>query len=228
MNLYKKFLGSMLFNKAKITDFHSFSFEPGEVLLRHDIDFSLSDALDMARIEHSLGIKSTYFVMLDSPFYSILDSEGKAYIAQIQSLGHEIGIHFDPINSICMEDDLQVYIDIFKRLLNINIQVISFHRPGEVLNKNITFDFVKHAYEMRYFNRKRYLSDSSGRIDRVLNYNFGDLKECGMQLLIHPIWWNFNDIESFSVREVFRRFLSVRNKYTQEMSQRNCEAFNEY
>ena len=36
------------------------------IIFRHDIDFSLDDALTIASLEEKLGIKSTYFFMLTS------------------------------------------------------------------------------------------------------------------------------------------------------------------
>ena len=40
------------------------------ILLRHDIDYSIDKAFEMAKIESKLGIKSTYFVLLRSSFYN--------------------------------------------------------------------------------------------------------------------------------------------------------------
>jgi hypothetical protein len=40
--------------------------------MRHDIDVSLDFALEMARLEHSMGVRTTYFVMFRSPIYNLL------------------------------------------------------------------------------------------------------------------------------------------------------------
>src|SRR5947209_18661466 len=40
--------------------------------LRHDVDNSVGDALAMARIEHSLCIRSTYLFLLRSQNYNLL------------------------------------------------------------------------------------------------------------------------------------------------------------
>ena len=48
----------------------------GDLYLRHDVDLSLEAALEMARIEHELGVRATYFLMTESGFYN-LDSHAR-------------------------------------------------------------------------------------------------------------------------------------------------------
>jgi hypothetical protein len=69
--------------------------------LRHDIDQDLITALDMARIESSLGIRSTFFCLLTgqrpSLWRATKSSERKMIqiLKEIQSLGHEVALHYD-------------------------------------------------------------------------------------------------------------------------------------
>ena len=42
------------------------------LILRHDVDFSLDYALQMAQKEAQNKIRSTYFILLHSPFYNPL------------------------------------------------------------------------------------------------------------------------------------------------------------
>ena len=48
MKLYKTLMQNLLSKGCTFTDFENFEFAEKQVLLRHDIDFSLSDALAMA------------------------------------------------------------------------------------------------------------------------------------------------------------------------------------
>src|SRR4029077_14225466 len=36
---------------------------PRDLFLRHDVDLSLEAALELARVEHELGVRATYFLM---------------------------------------------------------------------------------------------------------------------------------------------------------------------
>lgn len=64
--------------------------------IQHDIDLSLRLAQRMAVEEAEHGIKATYCVQLGCAFYDILAPEGDSFLRAIRSLGHEIGLHFDP------------------------------------------------------------------------------------------------------------------------------------
>lgn len=47
------------------------------LLIRHDIDVSLYDALELAKTEAEFNIKSTYFIWVKSPFYNALSIENQ-------------------------------------------------------------------------------------------------------------------------------------------------------
>ena len=73
-------------------------------LIRHDVDGDLMAALDMAKIENSLGIKSTYFLLHTAPYYGIMvdgvfqrNEEALSIYLEIQELGHEIAVHTDAL-----------------------------------------------------------------------------------------------------------------------------------
>lgn len=70
--------------------------------LRHDIDHNPFKGLEMANIEKSFGIRSTYFILATARYYGELDGlkivphrgMGKLY-RELYSTGAEIGIHND-------------------------------------------------------------------------------------------------------------------------------------
>jgi hypothetical protein len=67
--------------------------QPGDVLLRHDVDLSLEAALELARLEQEAGARATYFLMKESVFYN-LDSElGRETLRELRGLGHAVGLH---------------------------------------------------------------------------------------------------------------------------------------
>ena len=67
--------------------------EPGEILLRHDVDLSLGAALAMAELEAELGAQATYFLMSRSEFYNLGCRSGEAALARLRALGHRVGLH---------------------------------------------------------------------------------------------------------------------------------------
>jgi hypothetical protein len=75
------------------------------IALRHDIDFAPGHSLEMAELEHSAGVTSTFFVLVDGQFYNPLRSEVIRQLRRIHSLGHEIGLHF-AVSSAVEADDI--------------------------------------------------------------------------------------------------------------------------
>jgi hypothetical protein len=67
--------------------------QPGEILLRHDVDLSLDAALDLAEIEHELGVGATYFLMTRSEFYNLEAASGTRALDRLRALGHRVGLH---------------------------------------------------------------------------------------------------------------------------------------
>jgi hypothetical protein len=67
--------------------------EPGDVLLRHDVDLSLEAALELARLERAAGARATYFLMKESVFYNLDSDLGREALRELRSLGHAVGLH---------------------------------------------------------------------------------------------------------------------------------------
>jgi len=62
------------------------------LILRHDVDRMPQNALKMAKLEHDLGIKTTYY------FRTIPQTFKPEIIKQIVDLGHEIGYHYENLS----------------------------------------------------------------------------------------------------------------------------------
>ena len=61
------------------------------VIIRHDVDRWLQNAVRMAEDEHKYGIRSTYYFRYPATFHPVL-------IKYISSLGHEIGYHYEVVS----------------------------------------------------------------------------------------------------------------------------------
>jgi hypothetical protein len=63
--------------------------------LRHDVDERLDGALELARLEHRRGLRSTYFVLHTAPYYADRGRLVPALRRLQDDYGHEIGWHND-------------------------------------------------------------------------------------------------------------------------------------
>ena len=74
------------------------------LLLRHDIDHCPVEAHRMAEVESKLGVCSSYYVLTTDQGAKWWDNqqkrrEGLELLRQMQSLGHEIGLHYDALGN---------------------------------------------------------------------------------------------------------------------------------
>jgi hypothetical protein len=81
--------------KADGYEWASFDRHPrrGDLFLRHDVRVSLEAALELARIEHELGIRATYLLMTESAFYNLDSHVGHYAQRRLRRWGHSVGLH---------------------------------------------------------------------------------------------------------------------------------------
>ncbi len=176
------------------------SLDAPHVLWRHDVDFSVHQALVLARIESDEQCKATYFLSLHSAFYNLLESEIIALVREIVSLGHEVGLHFDasayPGVSWTygeLEKHAAFERSILEAVFGVGINALSFHNPD--VDNIMRFDEdliggMVSAYGRTLKNEYEYCSDSNGYwrfepLPKVL----ADAKSDKIQVLTHPAWW---------------------------------------
>ena len=205
---YRDFLIEFQRRDYKFVKFNEFNSCYNQIILRHDIDFDVGLALQVARIEGELGIKSTYFFLLRSDFYNPFAKSVFDNINEIKKLGHQISIHFDPT----LYSDFQAgFLDelyFFESTFKVKIEIISLHRPNLFFQKyNQKIGGVEHTYQDKYFKHIKYFSDSTGK------WRFGNpiaseefKNKNSIQLLIHPIWWM---IEGNTNLDVLRNFFKM-------------------
>ena len=134
------------------------------ILLRHDIDFSLENANLLAKKENELKIKSTYFFMLSSNFYNVFSDHSQKIILDIKKLGHKISLHFDPTVYKKINEGAKIEINTFQKLFKTKVDIISIHRPGSFLkNNNQKLGGCSHTYQDKFFKKIKYISDSGGK-----------------------------------------------------------------
>lgn len=176
------------------------------VILRHDVDWSPRKAVRMAEIEARNGAMATYFFLVSSPFYNVMNEAVRERIRRIRGLGHEIGLHFsthqhfdtDPSNpddgSEPSMDTLSKYVtgemEVLATAGQGPIEVVSFHNPPRWLFRR-SFKGFTSTYEERFFEDIAYRADSNQRWRDDPPFAGGFPERC--QLLTHPVLWGDRD-----------------------------------
>ena len=176
--------------------FQKVTAEAPDLILRHDLDVSIIEAVPMAEIEHRLGVAATYFVRMDCDLYNPATPANRAALDRITRCGHEIGLHFDAaaddhLGAAEMEEAADRTCESLERLTLAPVRIISFHKPADhLLGRSETFAGRRHAYEPAFFDDIGYCSDSQGAwrhghpLDRP-----EVVQRRALQLLTHPVWW---------------------------------------
>lgn len=160
------------------------------LLLRHDIDFSIDYAYQIALVEHNLNVNSTFFFMLSCNMYNFLSEHNQRLVKNISDMGHKISLHFD-IKAYKSLDGFNFEKKIFENSTNNIIDIVSIHRPGSFLdNNNSLLQGTPQTYQDVYCKDMKYISDSGGKnILPLVNEYLNKTRECGLHLLTHPVWW---------------------------------------
>ena len=80
---YETLLRSIAAEGYEFPRFLNFDTGAQHVLLRHDVDISVSHAHKLAIIENSIGVHSAYFFLLRSDFYNPFSSKNTKMIKKL-------------------------------------------------------------------------------------------------------------------------------------------------
>jgi len=195
LKYYRDMLHNSIINGYHITPMrdHNLNFNK-HILIRHDVDFSLQNTINFSSIEDDLGVKSTYFIRLNSKNYNPFSIDNSKIIINLIENGHEIGLHIEPDYYKFMNLDYIKYIntliELFEATFKIKVSGISTHEPSRcgyiIDNENIKL--INVDYEAYLLNDFKYISDSGAR------WREGDLNEWVNKsdkiiMNTHPIWW---------------------------------------
>ncbi|OLC91689.1 MAG: hypothetical protein AUI92_07195 [Thaumarchaeota archaeon 13_1_40CM_3_38_6] len=154
------------------------------IILRQDVDFDLKAAYDLSLIEKKIGVSSTFYVMTSSFTYNPMSRENRKIIKEINDMGFEIGLHFDPsIYGQLEENDLQQKVDHESKILS---------------------SITKTAYDDKIFSNGRYLSDSRMKFSTDIYEFVKSASTFPIQILLHPMYYTS---EGLSLPEIFCRFV---------------------
>lgn len=173
--------------------------DEGEVLLRHDVDLSLRDALTMAKLEAELGVTATYCIQFTAALYNPLHPESAELVREIKSLGHDVGLHFsthayweDDPGETALTRAVNDEREMLETITGTYPSTVSFHRPPPwVLDRS--FAEFENTYAPPYLSDVTYVADSNQRW-RQQPPPIRTLPP-KMQLLTHPGLWAETDAD---------------------------------
>jgi hypothetical protein len=204
------------------------------LLLRHDIDASPRYALGMAQLEHSLGVRSSYYVLLHSLYYNPAASPHWDALQKIISMGFEVGLHYetdffenrgiDALNGVLHD------VAALENILQVRIVSVSQHRPASSTFLQKLNEHYVDAYNHDLMHNVRYISDSGfkWRKDTLLDL-LG--KEERIHALLHPVTWTFAGLDmantyrrasqeiTTEISNSFEDFISSTNIYLSKRDQ---------
>jgi hypothetical protein len=92
---YLELLDTLIAQEYHFQTFTEFLKAPAQraVMLRHDVDARKENSLQFARLQHKKGINGSYY------FRMIPQSFNKDVILEIASMGHEIGYHYETLET---------------------------------------------------------------------------------------------------------------------------------
>ena len=169
------------------------------VLLRHDVDYSLAQALAMAQLEAQQGVRATYFLLFSAPLYNLLAPDSIAIPRQLVALGHEVGLHYDVAaiqrvggNALRV---LQAQAALLAELSGRPVTSIAMHNPstsGADIFRDAPY---VNAYGDRFVRDMAYYSDSCmAWRNSFIDAFEADAFPAQLQLLIHPCLWTDHEM----------------------------------
>lgn len=194
---YRTLLQALQKNGYRFQNYHEAQNVSRCVVMRHDIDSSLSQAVYMAELEREEGVSATYFVLLRTDLYNVASRNSLKALQKIRELGHEIGLHFDEAAYEGQQSEEQIVQKIIKEcgllsaLLETRVSTVSMHRPSaQTLEADLRIPGIVNSYSKIFFRDFKYLSDSRRRWREPVM----DIVQSGeydrLHILTHAFWYH--------------------------------------
>lgn len=170
---YKELLQALIDQKYTFQTFEEFIKNPKRkvIILRHDVDQLPQNSLLFAKIQNELEVKGSYY------FREVPESWDQNIIMEISSLGHEIGYHYETMDTAGGNIDLAMdqfrkYLSELRKLVNVNTICMHGSPRSKFDNKAIwgKYDYkdsgiIGEPYFDIDFNQVFYLTDTGRKWD---------------------------------------------------------------
>jgi len=232
---YESFI-EFLSKRYNIVPFRDYLSQPDpRLILRHDIDGSMTPALRIAKLESTLGIRSTFLVAFSMRYYNLFEKSSFAGLKIISEMGHEIGLHYDSRQyaaySHSPHEILRHELKSLEMLTGKPVKTIARHNVS--LGGDDPFagsQGLFNAYDEEFFKNALYVSDSCRAWRHYALRRLLSESPPRVQLVIHPMLWSgvrrtryelldsfFNDIKKENTKykrdwkSLWKRCLSARD-----------------
>ncbi len=175
LNTYRQLLQSLIKKGYTFLTFNEFLTTQKKntkiVVLRHDVDLLPQNSLKFAKIQAVLGIKGTYY------FRAIPESWDKNIIKEIDALGHEIGYHYENMDTCNGDidkawDDFRCHLYKLRKLVEVKTICMHGSPRSKFDNKELwdkydyrSLEIIGEPYYDINFDEVFYLTDTGRRWD---------------------------------------------------------------
>jgi len=227
---YENYKQLILYSKniAPIFRLKDFNQKKG-IILRHDVDFDIKSAYNLAQIEKEMGIVSTFFISTTSPTYNPRSSINRKMLSEMAQDGFEIALHFDMMyygnaSLTVLEKKVNFESKILESIIEERIESISLHNPS-INGIFPIFKGYNNAYAPEIFSNDCYISDSRMTFNDKDPYTFIlKAKDTPIQVLLHPEHWS---PENFTYLGFYKKFLHEFAEIIDDMMQVNSTYYRE-
>lgn len=175
--------------------------QPKHLILRHDIDNSIEQAMRVAQVDADAGCTASVFLRVHARGYNLMSLPSLSIIRAMEAMGHEVQLHLEGGFGEVFEGDNFLWAErqraVFEAAVGRPLGGFSLHEPARLGGFEFAAELLDrwsetvsyHAYEPRFMMpQMKYLSDSSG------NWREGHFAEWVdkvpvLQVLTHPFWW---------------------------------------
>lgn len=181
------------------------------LFLRHDVDLSIESAYYMANFEHTMGIKSSYFILLYSPIYNPLAPDSIKRLKSIVEMGHEICYQVDTRFCKSISRDIRMLESVVDTEINCYAPHFITANPPVTKSMLDPYETAFNAMDYTHMNNAKgfhYISESGMNwregcfCQHIDKYQF-------LQVLVHPEWWvnegNRMDVVNIAVEQEVSR-----------------------
>lgn len=192
---YRTLIGELSASGYSFCRFEELVSGSQEVSLRHDVDYSVEYALEIARWDAEMHVSSDFYFLVDTDFYNVAESETRAQLQEVRGLGHRIGLHFDERAWRPRGEELLERLEGDAAALSDfsggPVTIASFHRPSSAAHDGkVVTGALRNPRDTAMLRGLPYFSDSRGAFrfgSPLQSKAFRD--RSSLQLLLHPVWW---------------------------------------
>lgn len=210
------------------------------ILMRHDVEYSVKRAYDLAKVESSMDFISTFFFQWTNNSYNILSRRNLDMVKDMHERGQNIGLHFALNGMTDMElvrKQIVKEMHMLSEMLGFEITQFSVHRPSpDVLRENIKLPNLLNAYQDDFFTfaenvtndsvlNVKYMSDAN----HIWRYGYPTKENIfhhdKIQILTHPFAWTKKGYDNF---ENYQTLIQEKYEEIVDSVDAECKDFGEY